>query len=146
MTNRTHAGILFLVLAAGLAGCNSSPSSLPSAPSPVPQPPPPNGELISGSVHDSALRTLAGASVEVLDGPQAGTSTTTDAAGQFSLRGTFDDTTQFRATKEGHVAATRTLLPYCAQCNPHRWIYFYLAVLAPPVNMAGDYRLTFIRD
>ena len=95
---------------------------------------------------DSAFRPVAGASVEVLDGPQAGTSATADAMGSFSLTGTFDDTTRFRAAREGYAAATGTLAPKtCASCNS-RPIYFYLAVLAPAVDIAGDYALTFIAD
>ncbi len=68
-------------------------------------------------------------------------STTTDGAGQFSLSGVFDNTAQFRASKEDHVASTTTLN------NPlGGWISFHLAVLAPPVSMAGDYTLTFVAD
>jgi hypothetical protein len=63
---------------------------------------------VNGWVFDSAFRPLAAASVEVLDGPQAGTSATANAEGHLSLTGTFDDTTRFRATTEGHVAATQT--------------------------------------
>ena len=33
--------------------------------------------------------------------------------------------------------------PFCAPCNPNRWINFTLEVLAPPVNMSGDYTVTF---
>jgi hypothetical protein len=102
--------------------------------------------MISGVVYDSGLRPIAGARVELLNGPQAGMSTTADATGGFSLMGTVDDTTQFRASKEGHVTATATILPYCDRCNPRRWVFFYLEVLDPPVAVAGDYTLTFIAD
>ena len=101
---------------------------------------------MAGTVSDSAFRPLGGATVEVLDGPQAGKTTTADASGQFSLSGTFDDTTRFRATKEGHVAATGTLQPHCAPCNPNRWIHFYLPPLVPSANIAGHYTLTFTAD
>jgi hypothetical protein len=143
------AGILVLVLAQGLAGCSGSRfPSTPSAPSPVPQPAPqPTGIQVNGLVYDYAFWPVAGASVEVLDGPQAGTSAITDARGVFSLTGTFDDTTRFRAAREGYVAATGTLDPNtCASCSSSRSIYFYLAVLAPAVDIAGDYTLTFIAD
>jgi hypothetical protein len=105
---------------------------------------PVNGELISGSVSDSALRRLAGARVELLDGPQAGMTTTTDAHGGFSLRGIVDDTTRFRASKEGHVTAIATIQPPCDRCNPKRWVHLFLNVLDSPVAIAGDYTLTFI--
>lgn len=79
---------------------------------------------------DTAYRPLAGARVEVLDGPQANTSTLTDGAGEFSLRGIFDETTRFRAEKDGHESATGTLW-FCAACNPQRRMNFILGVLAP---------------
>jgi hypothetical protein len=84
--------------------------------------------------------------VEVVDGPQAGLSTTSDASGGFSLTGIFDEATRFRATKEGYVTATRTLQPFCAPCNPNWWINFALEVPAAPVNVAGDYTLTFVAN
>jgi hypothetical protein len=72
--------------------------------------------------------------------------TTSDYNGEFSLTGTVDDTTRFRATKQGHVTAIATILPNCDRCNPNRWVYFFLNVLAPPVAIAGDYTLTFVAD
>jgi hypothetical protein len=153
MTNRLHAGLLFLAIAAGLAGCDGGRAPGPSAPSPVPQPvpqptpqPPSTGIQLAGTVSDAAWRPLAGARVEVVNGPQAGLSTIADARGEFRLTGTFDDTTQFRATKEGHVAATWPFPPSCAACRPNWWIHFYLEALAPHANIAGDYTLTFIAD
>ena len=94
-------------------------------------------------MYDTALRPLDDARVEVLDGPQAGTSTTSNGDGGFWLAGTFDDTTRFRATRAGHVAETATLRP-CGGCNPGRWLIFDLDPLVPPVSLAGDYTLTFI--
>jgi hypothetical protein len=149
MTNRTPMGLLFfLLLAAGLAGCDGARARGPSAPSPVPPsvPSPTTGIQLAGTVSDAAWRPLAGARVEVVDGPQAGLSTTADARGEFRLTGAFDGTTHFRATKEGHVAATGPLPPVCANCRPNFWIHFYLETLAPYANIAGDYTLTFIAD
>ena len=143
---------LFFVFAAGLAGCGDSGSPAgviaPTAPSPVGSVPSPvtGGEWIKGTVSDSGLRPIAGARVELLDGPQAGLSAITDARGQFSLFGTVDDTTRFRASREGHVTAERTVMPNCDRCNPRRWVHFYLDVLDAPVAIAGDYTLTFIAD
>lgn len=99
---------------------------------------------------DSGFRSLAGARVEVLDGPDAGRSTTTDDAGQFWFTGTFDPTTRFRATGEGHVAATQTWNCSVGSCpgatGARPWLAFYLAPLTSPVNIAGDYTLTFLAD
>ncbi len=94
-----------------------------------------------GIVKDTAFRPLAGAVVEVIAGTNTGMSTTTDSAGQFSLSGGFDNTTRFRASKEDHVASTTTLNSPLGGS-----ISFHLAVLAPPVSMAGDYTLTFVAD
>ncbi len=133
-----------VVLAEGIAGCgNTGSASAPSAPSPVQQPArPPTSFQVTGYVSDTANRALAGASVEVLDGPQAGTATTSDAAGAFSLTGTFDGTTRFRATKEGYVAATQSF----GSIVTRKAISFALDVLAGSVNISGNYTLTFTAD
>ena len=140
---RTPGGIVFLMVVLGLAGCSGS---SPSGPAPGSQPPP-GAFFIRGTVFDTAFRPLAGTRVEVVDGRQAGLATTADAKGVFSLIGTFDDATRFRATKEGHASAIQTLDPVCASCSPeNRWVSFSLHVLAPSISMAGDYVLTFVAD
>ena len=150
MTARTQLGSCLLVLAVGLAGCDADRRPGPSGPSSVPQagqqPAPQPGIQLAGTVSDAAWRPLAGARVEVVDGPQAGLSTTTNANGEYRLTGAFDETTHFRATKESHVAATWPLPAICDRCNPQWWIYFYLEALAPPASIAGDYTLTFVAD
>ena len=137
---------------AGLAGCDSArtltaPTPLPqAAPQPNPTPNPSQIQL-TGYVADSAFRSLGGVRVEVVNGPQAGLSATTNDAGQFEMFGMFDDTTQVRASKEGHVDTTGRLSPRCGTCpTGRRWIALYLGVLVPPVNLAGDYTLTFVAD
>ena len=137
--------LLAMTIACGEQGTVVSPP--PGAPSstlpPTPPPAPPTtGAFIRGSVYDTALRTLAGAIIEVLDGPQAGTVVTSDATGAFSLAGEFDADTRFRATKEGHVVATRRFDSVAST----KWIFFELEVLGSSVNVAGDYTLTFIAD
>jgi hypothetical protein len=142
--------IVFPVLVAGLLGCNAETSPTaptgPSVSAATNPTPPVAGLVMKGTVSDTAYRRLAGATVEVLDGPQAGLSTTADARGEFSLTGVFDDSTRFRATAEGHIAVTRTLQPFCARCNPNWWIHFSLEVTDAPVNMGGDYTLTFVAN
>jgi hypothetical protein len=138
--------VVALALACGLAGCSRSRSAAPTGPSPGPGVPQPNQMQMAGTVSDSAFRPLGGATVEVVDGPQAGKTTIADARGEFSLSGTFDDATRFRATKEGHVAATGTLQPHCAPCNPNRWIHFYLPPVVPSAQIAGHYTLTLTAD
>jgi hypothetical protein len=140
--------IVFVVLAQGLAGCSHSPAPItPLTPSAIPQPSPQlTGTQLAGTVYDSAFRPLAGARVEVVDGPQAGTSTVADASGHYTMVGDFDDATRFRATKDGYLAGTGTRQPFCQPCRPNWWLYFYLAPVAPPVDIAGDYTLTLRAD
>ena len=149
MPNRT-VGLVLLLLAGGLAGCDSdrgpAPSGPSSVPQPGPQPPPPRTVQLAGTVSDAAWRPLAGARVEVVDGPHAGLATTTDAIGGYRLSGTFDDTTHFRATKDGHVPATLPLPAVCDVCNPKWWIHFSLEAQTPPARIAGDYTLIFVAD
>jgi hypothetical protein len=143
--------IVLLVLAQGLAGCGGSNSS--SAPSAVPQAglqPPALVSGISGFVMDTAFRPLAGANIEVIDGPDAGTSTIADATGQFSLTGAFDPTVRFRATKDDYVTATQPWSCSVGTCpgptNARPWLGFYLEPRSTPVSIAGNYTLTFIAD
>lgn len=131
---------LVCVCVTGCAGDNHSRS--PAAPSP----PPTSGIPIAGVVYDTAYRPMARARIEVIDGPQAGMSTFTDSRGQFTLMGMFDDTTRFVATQDGHVPATSTLGPYCAACQPNRWIYFNLEEPVPPPDLSGHWQVTFATD
>jgi hypothetical protein len=143
MTTSTRRTIVLLALGLGLIGCEGS--LPPLAPSPV-QPPALHvtGDQLTGNVYDTARRPLADARIEVLDGPEAGLLTTSDSLGRFSLPGTFDDTTRFRASKDGYVAAIATR-NFCAQCNIHRWwINLVLDLVAAPVNIAGEYTLTIV--
>jgi hypothetical protein len=144
---KRFAVILALTLTAAACGDHGPVAPAATAPSPVTPPslpPPNNGASVRGTVYDTANRYIAGAIVEVVDGPQAGTSVTSDATGGFLLTGTLDDTTLFRATKEGHVSATQHWRRVGQSNQP--WLGFSLDVLAPPVNIAGVYTLTFIAD
>jgi len=150
--------IVLLVAAQGLAGCGDSGSpSTPSAPSPVaqagstpPSLPTASVSRIWGYVLDTAFRPIADATVDVVDGPYAGLSATTDVAGRFELAGTFDQTTRFRAAKERHIAATQAWT--CSSSGPcgaggaTPFLGFTLAVVESNVDIAGDYTLTVIAD
>jgi hypothetical protein len=134
------------LLAASCDGTRVTPASAPLVPSAVPSPA--ATELISGTAYDSALRPIPGATIEIIEGPGAGMSTTASARGEFALTvpGKVEDTMKIRASKHGYVAATAPPQPYCERCNPRRWVFFYLDVLEPPVQLAGDYSLTFVAD
>ncbi|HXW05661.1 MAG TPA: carboxypeptidase-like regulatory domain-containing protein [Vicinamibacterales bacterium] len=101
---------------------------------------------MAGTVSDPAWRALAGATIEVVGGPQAGLTTTTDAQGDFQITGAFDETSRFRATKDGHASAERPLPARCEPCNPNWWLHFYLEALAPRRSIAGDYTLTIVTN
>src|SRR5262245_53019830 len=110
-------GIGVTVIAMGFAA-SDGPPPLPTTPTGVVgqvQPPPPAPQpgtaqtTLKGVVTDSAFRVLPGATVEILDGPQAGRSALTDATGWFTLVGVFEDTTRLRASKEGHITTNGTV-------------------------------------
>jgi hypothetical protein len=133
-----------LMLAMGLAGCGES-GSPPTSPtsSPIPPAPMPGGPQVrvGGEVYDTAWRPVPGVRVEVLDGPSAGVTATSDGLGAFSLTGAFDAGVRFRAAKAGYVEATLTLGIPCATCSPY--LSFQLALDAPAVDLEGSYTLTF---
>ena len=142
MTRTTRTAMVFLVFAQGLAGCDHR--STPPGPAPVPQPAPqPTGIQVSGHVSDSAFRPVAGATVEVVDGPDAGKATTSRVDGSFTLTGRFDAATSLRAVKEGYVPSTQTFRPNYAGILT--WL-FRLALVGQPIDISGDYTLTIIVD
>ena len=118
----------------------------PSPASPSPASPVTTGEQIRGGIADTAFRPLGGARIEILDGPNSGTSAVTDSNGSFSLSAIVDDATRVRASKDGHVTASAVLGPVCDRCNPKRWVYFNLEMNVPPVDLTGNYAVTFIAD
>ena len=135
----TLSGIAFLIAAQGLAGCSDCPAAGPTPPI-VDQPAP---TTITGSVSGPFVGfALVGARVEVVGGPEAGLSTTTDADGLFSLSGRFDHSERLRATKGGYVEAFAT--PGYANL-PVRFV-LTPSPLAPPTLAVGDYTLTLAAD
>jgi hypothetical protein len=144
--------LLCLLFSAQLlaSSCGETPS--PTAPSAANPPsvqgpvPTPTGESIRGFVTDTAGRPVGGARVEVVDGPSAGSAATADVRGEFSLSGTFDESTQFRATGDGHAPAVARLASSCSTCVPRRWLYFTLDLLTAPARVEGLYLLTVMAD
>src|SRR5262252_7317743 len=73
MANRTRTGIALLMLAQALSGCGSNPLKPTLPPTPITITTAPAGPVrLQGSVVDTGLRPVAGATVEVLQGPEAG--------------------------------------------------------------------------
>src|SRR5687768_13092610 len=143
---RSSAVLLALIIGAfsvGGCGSDSPTAALPTAPTTVAPPPttavpPPVVTLpasLSGMVYDTANRTIAGATITVVDGAQAGVTTKSNASGQYWLTGVFEEGTRFRASREGYVDGESRLGPSCAPCNPHLWVSIYLALPIPPVNI-----------
>ena len=133
--------LLLLLMTPGMTGCERT-RPAPTGPSPslpvAPLPPAASLDTVSGTVYDTAFRRLAGATVEVLDGPNAGRVATTTSTGVFTLSGAFDQSTRFRVGRVGYVPVT--LL------HPHGHIDYYLVSAVPPVNVTGEYELTFVVD
>lgn len=150
--------IVLVMATSALCGCGPAATmSSPVAASPVRAPETQaatsGGWTISGSVLDTGYRGLAGARVEVLDGPDAGLSATTGVDGQFALTGRFDRSTKFRASQAGHATQTMTWNCSVAVCDDYPapraarpWLLFFLDVPVPPVDIAGAYYLTFTAD
>lgn len=131
-------GVLMMV--AGLAGCRA-----PDAPSTPTAPSPAFSAGVQGDVIDSAYRPVPGARVEVMSGPRAGQSTIADSAGGYSFVGPFGVGTEFRATKSGYVTVVDALQQRCMNCA--NWLLSLVMDLSEaPVNIAGDYALTFEAD
>jgi hypothetical protein len=131
-------------------GCGSNHSPTPSAPSspaaPSPLPPsPPSHPNLDGYVYDTAFRPVGGATVNLLDGAQAGASTKSNEFGRFTFTGTFEDPTTLRVSKEGYAAATGTARSNNAPSGTI-WAFVVLDELARPVDITGNYTLAILAD
>ena len=139
--------LVVMTLALLVAACNDSSSlSIPTAPTGAAAPPPTTSQspqVLRGYVVDTAFRAIAGASIEVLQGPDAGTVMTSDAQGAFSYTGMFATPVTLRASKDGYTAGTTAvrLLP-----NGSVYASFQLTSVVAPIAVAGNYTLTISAD
>ena len=136
MTTSVRTAVLLSVLTPTLVGCG------PTAPSRVPPPGPaaaPAARVVTrgGTVRNRAYVPVQGAKVEVVDGPSAGTTTTTDGGGLFLLTGDFNQAETIRVSKEGY--SDKSL-------NFASFLEFVLEALAPPIDLRGDYTATLLAD
>lgn len=144
---RTVARMAAALMVVATAVCPVSCSG-PTQPSPVQSPQ--IQRIVSeirGTVADTAFRRLADVKVEVVNGPNAGTFTTSDQFGRFSLAGAFSGVLAFRASKEGYVEATRIfdVQALCAGCDSR--LTFGLESPDTVLRLEpGDYALTFKAD
>lgn len=137
---------LALLLGLSVAACGSHGATTPTAPV-SPSPTLPSSALMRGSVSDTAFRYVAGATIEIVNGPSAGLTTMSDGRGEWAFPpGAFDDSTQFRATKDGYEPAIMPLGSFCAACNPNRWVNFVLKLQVAPASIAGSYTMTITGD
>ena len=81
---------------------------------------------ISGEVRDTTFRPIAGARIDVLDGPRAGLSATTDGTGRYLLNGPFHSSTHVRATRDGYEGITNTFTCLDSSC-----FYYIISPLYP---------------
>ena len=127
-------------------GCADGKS--PVEPTPSAAVPTPLTFSLSGDVRDTAGRPLQGASVAVVDGPRAGTTTTTDDAGRFSMPGTFTQwVITVIASKQGYSPETWTFPPPGRPVTGGNLGFsFRLEPLAPSADLTGEYALTLTTD
>jgi hypothetical protein len=99
--------IVAFLLVMGLVSCSRGNSITPAAPTPTPAAPTVSQNFY-GYVADAAFQAIADARVEVVDGPLAGTSMTTNAQGRFFYPSPMSSPITFRASKNGYVTVTQT--------------------------------------
>ncbi len=138
---RIRYGIVLLLWVLA-SGCDSPQSSSPSAPSLPTQTPPPNSTLF-GYVSDTAFRGVAGATVTVVDGSQAGQTTVTEANGRFSLIAPIENTPTLSISRDSYITAR-----VASRRNGPSTFYASatLEAVAAPVNLVGNYTLTLTTD
>lgn len=135
-----------LLLCVIVAACGRDGGTLPASVTSPSSATASSAVFMRGTVSDTAFHHITDATIEIVNGPSAGLKTKSDSGGQWGFAGPFDDSTQFRATKEGYEPAIQPLGPFCAACNPNRWVNFVLAAHSTPANIAGSYDMTIIAD
>ena len=117
---RRRAVVLAAVLA---ASCGSS--TAPTTPPPVVTPPP--TFTLSGTVTSTATGAgISGATVRVIDGPNANRSTTTSSTGEYSLTGLLASGMTVNASATNYVAQSLAVTFTASQVMP-----FFLAPTVP---------------
>jgi hypothetical protein len=99
--------------------------------------------MVSGTVRDTLLNSLADVSVEIVDGPMSGTSVRTDARGQFRFAEAFTDEASLRAVSNGYSSVTtKATRPSANSGRPEAVITFTLPASAPSADISGAYTFT----
>jgi hypothetical protein len=135
------------VLVAAACGREPSPIAPGVAPGVRPSPSPTGESHIRGLVNDRVQRPVAGALVAVLDGPLAGTTKLTDAAGKFEVTGGAAGTVTLRVSHDDFAPTTRALSWQPLTSTAAVEVIFSLDTLEPSIALdAGDYTLTIAID
>ena len=134
---------IVLLFSLGCADANSPVEPTPPAPAPEPL-----TFSLAGTVRDTVGRPLKDATVAVVQGPRAGTTTITDDGGRYSMPGTFTQSSiTLIASKEGYSPQAWTFPPRGRPVEGGIWGFsFSLEPLAPSANLAGEYTLTLTAD
>ena len=104
LRTRRAPGSFIWVLTLLAVGCGDRPSPSPVAPGGQSA-----GEYhIQGTVSDTGFHGLPDAAVTIVDGPLAGTTTLTNEAGRFELRGGSPGTVTLRVSRDGFQTRTGT--------------------------------------
>ena len=136
---RTVAASVIVILTA--CGRDSTPPPTVTAPSPTPQ----VSFSLRGAVYDTALRTVAQARVEVIDGPRVGAVTFTDERGDYSFGGLrFTQALTLQASKEDHVTLSKQV-PVPRGVGDD-FIPFTLSSTSASPDLLGDYVVTLTAD
>jgi len=98
---------------------------------------------LGGLVRDTAFRRLADVKVEVIEGPRAGVSATTNALGRYELPGVFSDAIIVHASKDGYVSIRKS---YRTTYSGRQDLSFDMEPSTPSVNIAGNYTMTLSAD
>jgi carboxypeptidase family protein len=123
-----------------LAGCGRDSDIDPITPAT-------NSFAVSGYVTDTAGRSIDQARIEVVDGPQAGAVTLSDARGQFSFGQRFTEGNRIRASKDGYRTTDESVIRFVGT-NPSypTVVSFQLASLTPSIDLTGGYLVTITAD
>jgi len=106
---------------------------------------PTNKTHVRGTVFDTLGRQVPGAVVLILDGPQAGASTSADERGAFELVGTASGAVRLRASRDGFEPATVATEWQPPTSNSTASFFLKTLESALPITL-GSYTLTVTSD
>ena len=115
----------------------SSPTT--STPTPTPTP---AILAVSGSVSDVLHRRVANVRIEVVSGPQKGTVTFSDDAGNFAIEPKLSPLSRIQASKQGYVDSVQVV----SGTGPTVDVKFLLSSANPPLDWRGTYDVTLTAD